>query len=668
MKNKKTIGIIVGIVLAITLVIGIIFVFTAEDGDTSLNLIERQWIETNKNNLIDFSVISDVPILSNNGDGLIISFFDSLKTETELSFNMISYRTGTEAKTSYSVKLVDNVVDNQVLIYEDNYAIISTEAKKYTNASELTGLTIGVLNESIEEVSNCLYNADVTYKTYNSEEELLAGIAEVDGIVLLKTTNLNTIVENDYTISYNIDDYTKSYVMQLGDEERLNEILKKYYNVWSSNNYETEFGKSFFSNYVELNDIKDSTSVNFRSKRYVYGYLENAPYDTLFDGELAGINNQVLSSFTEITEAEISYKPYSSIEELVNDFNENKVDFYYNMGQDTTYNMDVVDTVSVYDNKVAILGRIDSLTTYSTIKSLKDASVIKNSYIHSFSEEMGVSTKQYDNIEQLIGEEDNYIIMDLSNYNYYKTSLENYVLVDVIDTENYSYTIRDITENEMFIDLLNLYISFVSSSDAVNLGLEELLNVNVIPYILKNVAIILGSIVGVLLIIVLVLKLRPKNKTSFSKEDKIKYTDALTSLKNRNYLNDSIDKWDNSEVYPQAIVVADLKNIAYINDNYGHAEGDLVIKQAASILIMNQLENSEIIRTSGNEFLVYMVGYTEKQVITHIRKLNKELKDLKHGFGCAIGYSIISDAIKTIDDAINEASLDMRNNKEDLSE
>ena len=152
-----------------------------------------------------------------------------------------------------------------------------------------------------------------------------------------------------------------------------------------------------------------------------------------------------------------------------------------------------------------------------------------------------------------------------------------------------------------------------------------------------------------------------------SKEDKLRYIDALTSLKNRNYLNASIERWDSSDVYPQTIIIVDLNNVAYINDNYGHTEGDEVIKQAANILILNQMENSEIIRTNGNEFLVYLVGYEEKQVITYMRKLGKELKDLKHGFGAAIGYSMINDAIKTIDDAINEATLDMRNNKEEIT-
>ena len=70
-------------------------------------------------------------------------------------------------------------------------------------------------------------------------------------------------------------------------------------------------------------------------------------------------------------------------------------------------------------------------------------------------------------------------------------------------------------------------------------------------------------------------------------------------------------------------------------------------------------------RTNGNEFLIYLVEYDEKQVVTYIRKLNKEFKELTHGFGAALGYSMIVDALKTVDDAINEATLDMRSNKEE---
>ena len=63
-----------------------------------------------------------------------------------------------------------------------------------------------------------------------------------------------------------------------------------------------------------------------------------------------------------------------------------------------------------------------------------------------------------------------------------------------------------------------------------------------------------------------------------------------------------------------------------------------------------------------------MVEYDEKHVVSYIRKVNKELRELSHGFGAAIGYSMINDELKTIDDAINEATIDMKNNKEEVQD
>ena len=139
----------------------------------------------------------------------------------------------------------------------------------------------------------------------------------------------------------------------------------------------------------------------------------------------------------------------------------------------------------------------------------------------------------------------------------------------------------------------------------------------------------------------------------------------LTSLKNRNYLNAKMQEWEDCEIFPQAIIMVDLNNVKYVNDNYGHEEGDQLIIKAAGVLVNTQLENSEIIRTDGNEFLVYLIGYSEKQIATYTKKLSKELKNLPHEFGAAIGFSMITDEIKTLDDAINEATLEMITNKEE---
>ena len=60
-----------------------------------------------------------------------------------------------------------------------------------------------------------------------------------------------------------------------------------------------------------------------------------------------------------------------------------------------------------------------------------------------------------------------------------------------------------------------------------------------------------------------------------------------------------------------------------------------------------------------------MVEYDEKQVVSYIKKLNREFKGLTYNFGAAIGYSMILDGTKTVDDAVNEATLDMKNVKEE---
>ena len=177
--------------------------------------------------------------------------------------------------------------------------------------------------------------------------------------------------------------------------------------------------------------------------------------------------------------------------------------------------------------------------------------------------------------------------------------------------------------------------------------------------------IVLGVTFILLLLLIVILKAKTKKK-DISKEDKMKFIDVMTSLKNRNYLNYNIKTWEDNVIYPQAIVIIDLNNIKFINDNYGHEEGDEVIKKAASVLINNQQENTDIIRTDGNEFLIYMVGYDETKVIEFTRKLSKDLKELPHNFGAALGYSMITDDVKTIDDAINEATLSMRQAKEKL--
>ncbi len=161
---------------------------------------------------------------------------------------------------------------------------------------------------------------------------------------------------------------------------------------------------------------------------------------------------------------------------------------------------------------------------------------------------------------------------------------------------------------------------------------------------------------------------RVRMQKKLKKEDKIKLMDQLTSLKNRNYLNESLPNWNKNTIYPQSVIIIDLNKIQNINDTLGYEEGDRQIKGAANILIRSQLENTDIIRTNGNEFMIYLVGYSQKQITSYIHKLNKEFKSLPYEYGACITYSMILDDLKSIEDAINECIEDIKKQKENKKE
>lgn len=676
MEKKNIVIISVLAILALS-IFGIgYYVLNRSDKDTTLTILENRWIESNKNKLIDLSIVNQVPVLNYNGSGLIFDFLNSLEKDTGLSFNKVSITTTDTPKTEYSIMATDQLMKNDLLFYEDCYAIIMKENVKYNSLSDIKGITLGVLDSDLDSINKYLQGSVITLKTYDKVEDLVASIGtDVDAIALPKTTNLETIIKNNLTISYNITEYPIYYVLRLGKTERLNTILKKYYKKWYNENYELSYNTYLSSTYFNFKNIDDKEKAKFKGKRYVYGFVSDAPYDIMVGSKLRGYNSSFLKELSLLADIEISFQEYNNISSMIKDFNANKIDLMFDNYEPVKYNLDVINTVSTYDEKVVIVSHNSQLLTVNSLASLEGKKVmtVKNSIISYYLKASNVKVEEYDSLDQLMKKvkKDSIIALDYENYKYYKDNKLRKYKIDYMESlvEDYGFIIRDIKDNKVFGELFNFYLSFVNEKDILTDGFYELSKEDKAT-INGNRLFIFFSTFGIFIIAIVGYFKLGKGKTKskkISKEDKLRYIDSLTSLKNRVYLNDNIEKWDNSEVYPQAIIIVDLNNVAYINDNYGHQEGDNVIKEAANILIRGQIENSDIIRTNGNEFLIYLVGYDEKQVVAYNRKLNKELKELSHGFGAASGYSMINDAIKTIDDAVNEATLDMRNNKEELN-
>lgn len=676
MKNKRRLFIIL-FIIAFVFSIGFYFV-TKQDKDTSFTIFEKQWLDKNKSKVIDISILKDIPIINYNGSGILFDFLSDFEGVTGLDFNMIAYQNIDEVKTDYSFQVVSQKQDNDILIYSDSYALLTGNNVKYNKLSEIKNMTIGVLEDDFDKLSNIMENNSVVIKSYSDMSEMIADInsdeedRRIDGVVLPKISNFDLIISNEkLNISYNLNEIKLDYVLRLGNDEKLNEIISKYFKKWKEIKYDSSFAKAFSSNYFAFSNIEDKGKALFKSKKYLYGFVNNEPYDAFINDNLYGINKSFLESFSEVADIDIEYKNYSDIQSLINDFNSGKVDLFFNNLSSIDINILSVDLVSNYDENVSVLVLPTNKVTVSSVKSLNgyDVATISNTMISKYLEEHGVVLKKYDSINSMLDkvDDDTIIVLDTECYNYYSSNkLGKYKSIYNFDVDDqYSFKVLNNDENKIFINYFNFYLSFVSNQELSNIGYSELSSIS-------NNSGYLGVIIFVSVVLVLLIGLliyqrlkNTKRKVIVPKDNKLRYIDILTSLKNRNYLNDNIDSWDESLVYPQGIVIVDLNNIAYINDNYGHSEGDNVIREAANILIKSQISNTEIIRTNGNEFLIYMVGYDEKQIVSYIRKLTKEFKDLSHGFGAAIGYSIITDEIKTVDDAINEATLDMRNVKEE---
>lgn len=661
MKKKNKLVIILSTIFVISLVFLVIFIFSYQS--PTFTIEEKKWMEDNKNKVIDIALLNNVPALNYNGSGVIFDFLDEFEKEFGLTFNKSAYKIDDSVNNSYTFKLVDKKTDSDILVLRDNYVLVVNNNSHYNHLSDIKNLKLGVLKDDI----NIVLDESCELVEYSTTSELINSIKDLDGIIVLKTLVMEKLVKDNLTIGYQFNNYTKDYVISLNGNHTLNNIISKYYDEWYLKHYSDSYNEHLLKDYYTFKGISDSDQTNIKSRKYVYGFVENGIFDQLSSSNLKGINNLILKDFKDFSGVSITYQKYSNNNELFNDFNNNKIDLFLN---NTNFIVDSNVTRSGIDSTLVVISKINNNIVIDSVNDLqnKNIGIVQNSNIESYFN--NVNFTKYPNISNMIKHE-NLMIIDLENYNYYKsTSLADYKIDYVLDINNtYKYVVNK--DEKIFADLFDFYVNYVSVDQVISDGYKDIAY-KTVNYLYILIIIIILLVVFLSLFIINKFKRMMKNKkkrkhVNLSKADKLKYIDQLTSLKNRAYLNSKIDEWDNSEVYPQSIIIVDLNNISYINDNYGREEGDNVIIEAANILINSQLPNSEIIRTDGDEFLIYLVGYTEKNVISYLRSLSREFKHLSHGFGAASGYSMITDGIKTVDDAVNEATIDMKNNKEDIN-
>lgn len=117
--------------------------------------------------------------------------------------------------------------------------------------------------------------------------------------------------------------------------------------------------------------------------------------------------------------------------------------------------------------------------------------------------------------------------------------------------------------------------------------------------------------------------------------------DSMTGVYNRRGWNKFIEVEElrcQQYGHPAAIIVVDLNSLKKVNDVYGHAEGDRVITQAASILKNAIRSNDLIARLGGDEFAILVVDLDAAQLEQLKNRLLNQLE--KAGISAAIGFEM----------------------------
>ncbi len=115
------------------------------------------------------------------------------------------------------------------------------------------------------------------------------------------------------------------------------------------------------------------------------------------------------------------------------------------------------------------------------------------------------------------------------------------------------------------------------------------------------------------------------------------------------------------------VAVVDMDGLKYVNDTFGHVEGDYGIKQVHKALQFCAGPDEICVRAGGDEFYLFGVGkYTEEDVDKHIRDFREYLKKINttskkpYIIGASIGMELaLIDEQTKVDNVINAADVKM---------
>lgn len=127
------------------------------------------------------------------------------------------------------------------------------------------------------------------------------------------------------------------------------------------------------------------------------------------------------------------------------------------------------------------------------------------------------------------------------------------------------------------------------------------------------------------------------------------YTDALTGIYNRRYLEEQIKGLKSIN----GIAMIDIDDFKDINDTYGHRSGDFVLARIGECLLSEMGEKHRAIRYGGDEFLLVFRDITKDKLSRILENIKNVVSNISSNEYLDLKISVSIGAIYSTENAIN---------------
>jgi len=185
------------------------------------------------------------------------------------------------------------------------------------------------------------------------------------------------------------------------------------------------------------------------------------------------------------------------------------------------------------------------------------------------------------------------------------------------------------------------------------------------PYIVLQIILLLNAI-G--LIQLFLKEQKDEIKRGLAHITYLTFHDELTGLYNKNYFDQKIiELAQNNNCLPISLIVGDMNGLKFVNDVFGHQEGDNWLKRMALFIQQSCRQDDIVARWGGDEFAVLLPNTDKQTALDIVDKINAACENnqqtdafLSISLGVAtktVGETDLSEVLKQAEELMYENKL-----------